>query len=350
MDSRAQLIPLNGEQNVLGGYDFEFRDEPSSGHWCPICLFVMRNSVQTTCGHRFCKECLLRTFRESNARICPKDRIPLPQEGGFFADVAWDRDVLCLHVKCKRNERGCDWTAQLRHYQEHVKECLYEDVACAKCNEHVQRGLLRDHETSECRNRIVQCEHCEEEFEFWHKEVHDGEKCTRFPVECPQQCKQREIPREELESHIRDDCLMTVVACPYNDAGCNFSDKRINLEAHMKGSNEDHLRKTWNEAKKELNKLKDTVKEIQAQAQAQAEKDQKEKRCLEILLQRSNDKIRELNEEIRVLKAQTLSLGQAVFRTRLEEMKSIDTRLIDLEQIQRCGGIPVDIASKVSDS
>ena len=55
--------------------------------------------------------------------------------------------------------------------QEHVKECLYEDVACAKCNEHVQRALLRDHETSECRNRIVQCEHCEEEFEFWHKEV-----------------------------------------------------------------------------------------------------------------------------------------------------------------------------------
>ena len=63
MDSSAQLIPLNGEQNVIGGYDFEFLDDLYSGYCCPICLVVMRNPVQTTCGHRFCKECLLGTFR-----------------------------------------------------------------------------------------------------------------------------------------------------------------------------------------------------------------------------------------------------------------------------------------------
>ena len=47
----------------FGGYDFVFVDQLSPGQTCPICLVVMRNPVQTTCGHRFCEDCLLGTFR-----------------------------------------------------------------------------------------------------------------------------------------------------------------------------------------------------------------------------------------------------------------------------------------------
>ena len=35
----------------------------------------------------------------------------------FFRDVAWERDILSLRVKCKMNKRGCDWTGELRHYE-----------------------------------------------------------------------------------------------------------------------------------------------------------------------------------------------------------------------------------------
>ena len=35
----------------------------------------------------------------------------------FFCDAAWDREILSLPVKCKRNERGCDWTGLIRHYE-----------------------------------------------------------------------------------------------------------------------------------------------------------------------------------------------------------------------------------------
>lgn len=35
----------------------------------------------------------------------------------FFRDVAWERDILSLRVKCKMNERGCDWMGELRHYE-----------------------------------------------------------------------------------------------------------------------------------------------------------------------------------------------------------------------------------------
>ena len=46
-----------------GGYD-EFFDPPlESKYECPICLLGLREPVQTSCGHRFCKGCILRSIR-----------------------------------------------------------------------------------------------------------------------------------------------------------------------------------------------------------------------------------------------------------------------------------------------
>lgn len=47
----------------IGGHNFAFEDELSPGQICPICLLAMRSPVQTVCGHRFCKSCLLKAFR-----------------------------------------------------------------------------------------------------------------------------------------------------------------------------------------------------------------------------------------------------------------------------------------------
>ena len=47
----------------FGGYDFMFADELLLAQTCSICLLAMRNPVQTICGHRFCEDCLLGTFR-----------------------------------------------------------------------------------------------------------------------------------------------------------------------------------------------------------------------------------------------------------------------------------------------
>ena len=45
------------------GYD-EFFDPPlESKYTCPICLLGLREPMQTSCGHRFCKGCVLRSIR-----------------------------------------------------------------------------------------------------------------------------------------------------------------------------------------------------------------------------------------------------------------------------------------------
>ncbi|XP_078367870.1 TNF receptor-associated factor 4-like [Oculina patagonica] len=265
---------MEEETEVNGGYDFEFVDALPPCQSCSICFLAMRKPVQTKCGHRYCETCLLQVLRRGNH--CPQDRNPIPKNGGFFADVAWERDILSLRVKCKRSERGCDWTEQLRDYEKHFRMCKYEDEVCDACDEVVERRFLQQHNTAECLWRIVQCEYCQKKFAFFRTEIHRN-KCLRFPLDCPQQCGVREIPRQEVETHVKNDCLLTMVACPYEEAGCNFHDKRSTLKAHLEVSTEDHLRKTWSKLQNTTNALEDVEEAI-----VQLEEDKKSlKRSLE---------------------------------------------------------------------
>ena len=45
------------------GYDEYFDPPLESKYECPICLLGLREPVQTTCGHRFCKGCIVRSIR-----------------------------------------------------------------------------------------------------------------------------------------------------------------------------------------------------------------------------------------------------------------------------------------------
>lgn len=61
MEPEEKIAPEHELQ--FEGHDFVFVDEPSSEQICSVCLLVMKNAVQTVCGHRFCRHCLVGTFR-----------------------------------------------------------------------------------------------------------------------------------------------------------------------------------------------------------------------------------------------------------------------------------------------
>lgn len=50
------------------GYDVEFDPPLESKYECPICLMALREAVQTPCGHRFCKACIIKSIRYVSKR------------------------------------------------------------------------------------------------------------------------------------------------------------------------------------------------------------------------------------------------------------------------------------------
>ncbi len=50
----------NNAENVerVFGHDEVFDPPASIDYECPICIMVLRNPVQTPCGHRFCATCI----------------------------------------------------------------------------------------------------------------------------------------------------------------------------------------------------------------------------------------------------------------------------------------------------
>jgi len=54
---------MDQDDDMLQGYD-EYFDPPAPDVYeCPICLLVLRQPMQTECGHRFCKCCILKAVR-----------------------------------------------------------------------------------------------------------------------------------------------------------------------------------------------------------------------------------------------------------------------------------------------
>lgn len=55
--------PPNSFTEETQGYDVEFDPPLESKYECPICLMALREAVQTPCGHRFCKGCIVKSIR-----------------------------------------------------------------------------------------------------------------------------------------------------------------------------------------------------------------------------------------------------------------------------------------------
>ncbi|CAI5778850.1 TNF receptor-associated factor 6 [Podarcis lilfordi] len=225
----------NSFMEEIQGYDVEFDPPLESKYECPICLMALREAVQTPCGHRFCKACIVKSIRDAGHK-CPIDNEIL-LETQLFPDNFAKREILSLTVKCPN--KGCHQKMELRHLEDHELHCGFAPEKCPQCHAIFQKNQIQDHIKQECPRRQTSCPNCAVWMPYEEKEVHD-QMCLLANV-CCEYCNTVLI-REQLPNHYDNDCPTAPVPCTYSPFGCPEKMQRNELARHMQEFTPVHMR------------------------------------------------------------------------------------------------------------
>ena len=200
---------------------------------CPICLELVNDAKQTSCGHVFCAGC-----------IKIKNQCPICKaECQIFPDNRTMRQVRNLHVKCLNSKRGCKWQGDLGECDDHMtSKCSFEVIPCPlKCGVRGQRRKLKDHTDKECKLRPFPCRHCGRDGVFDLITTSHYTICTSFTLPCPAGCR-KTVKRGNMKHHLAT-CEEELVACEYSQIGCDSVIKRKDHNKHLQDEKDGHMEK-----------------------------------------------------------------------------------------------------------
>ena len=82
--------------------------------------------------------------------------------------------------------------------QPHYEDCKYLSIPCPRrCGAEFEKRFLDKHLKEDCPKRDMTCEFCKSTIAV-DEEITHLNVCKRFPIPCPNGCKKKEIPREEV--------------------------------------------------------------------------------------------------------------------------------------------------------
>ncbi|XP_068674158.1 TNF receptor-associated factor 6-like [Montipora foliosa] len=233
------LEPSTSGELRSEGYDEYFDPPLESKYECPICLLGLREPVQTTCGHRFCRGCILRSIRDAGPK-CPVDNAHL-DESQLYPDNFAKRELLNHDVFCRLKKLyGCPWKGPLSKLEDHMEECEFVDMDCPKnCGKKFKKKDLKKHLEEECPNRTIPCDYCTEEV-LWTSMENHYQTCPQYPSLC-EFCGKEDIPRNKMKEHIEKDCPRAEIKCPFSTVGCSFEGPRPAVNKHVAEQLNSHL-------------------------------------------------------------------------------------------------------------
>lgn len=219
----------------------------------------------------------------------------LTEVNQIYSDPESEKAIMSSVVYCIHHKEGCKWSDELRKLKAHLNTCKHDAIPCtSKCGAQIPRVLMEDHLKYTCPQRRTRCEFCNKEFSGHALENHVGNcgfeplycenkcgvkihrrhlsqhkvsdcskrllpcrfcnkefvadtlaahhlKCGRVPIQCPNRCDVNVLAREELESHLKEECSISVHSCSFKEAGCRFKGPRYSMEKHLEENCQQHL-------------------------------------------------------------------------------------------------------------
>lgn len=231
-------LPFNSK---VEGYDYEFVPPAENHYECTICQLVLREPRQTPCGHRFCRDCIMKWISVSSPARCPVDNTPITKDN-LFPDNFAKREIQNLKVRCpnnKREEGKCEVIETVKDMPTHLNECPFAVIMCPnRCVKLIIRRDLEDHVTNQCEKRLVSCPDCRQQGQAIDFQNH-AQTCPQGKLHC-EQC-QEDVVRQEMEKHCNDVCPGAHVFCMFSPFGCDTQIERSQLDTHVRECLVPHL-------------------------------------------------------------------------------------------------------------
>ncbi|XP_005089646.1 TNF receptor-associated factor 3 [Aplysia californica] len=206
---------------------------------CPIHKGLLRDAVQTSCGHRLCFACVNDYLGTETSKMCPagEDDCESVTRDTVVPDPGFRKEIRRVLVFCSNENEGCKEQPQLQHLQSHLLVCDYRKVACPYTvrgcpNDEVVLANLEKHK-ADCDFRPISCELCGVVLNAKDKKSHDKESCPEATVTCPYNCGVKNLKRKDLENH-KLTCPKRPTECQYKSLGCTFSGDKKDVQEHEK--------------------------------------------------------------------------------------------------------------------
>ena len=185
---------------------------------CGLCDLLLRQPMQSLCGHRFCMVCIYNR-EETPCPVCQREPDEaLRMENAMVGmdtvhpDNAFRRMMIRQPARCV----NCDWKGLFGDYEAtHYGECQMHKMACPDCGEVVVLRDLEEHKSRYCRKRSVECSRCGENIPAVNLEQHETQLCPKVLVQCDS-CSAAPMLREKLAEHYEKFCNVVKIPCPYD--------------------------------------------------------------------------------------------------------------------------------------
>ena len=202
------LYNYSGPIEGIGGYIYRFVDGIEDQNVCRLCNKVMRDAVQTECGHHFCQSCITNYIQTNTDYNCPVCGTRYERGSVKVFNDEYMRNRIKSQLVCCRLP-NCPHTAPISDIEYHIKNCEYgQEAFCQYCNQPILPAQRSAH----------------------------VETCPKVPINCPHNCQQRFL-REYLAHHegpYNTSCTTMVRNCPYSQ--CGFTGVLHQLQDHLRDS------------------------------------------------------------------------------------------------------------------